>query len=146
MKRLAADRLLSVHRLIQVVQMERMSRQEQCQWAERIVLAVHAVFPRDPENEVDTWPQCLRSLEQVQACDLLIQEHQLLLPEAADVLDRAGAYLRERALYIQAESLYQQAIRIRERKRLLIHRSAECCARPDQFDPGRPQTAPERRP
>jgi len=114
-KRLSEDRLLSIHRLVQVVQVERLSPQEQRQWAERLVLAVNAVFLRDPE-EVASWPVCLRYLEQVQTCDLLIHEHQLLPPKAADVLDRAGIYLRERALYTLAEPLYQQAIRIREQQ------------------------------
>src|SRR6266567_1827249 len=48
-KRLSENRLLSIHRLVQVVQMERMTPQEQRLWAERVVLAVNAVFPRDPK-------------------------------------------------------------------------------------------------
>jgi len=115
-KRLSEDHLLSTHRLVQVVQMERLSPGEQRQWAERLVQAVHVVFPRDPKDEVAVWPQCQRYLEQVQACDTLIGEHHLLLPEAAELLERTGIYLCERALYSLAEPLYLRALRIREQR------------------------------
>src|SRR5260221_5630997 len=115
-KRLSEDHLLSIHRLVQVVQMERLSPGEQRQWAERLVQAVHVVFPRDPKDEVAVWPQCQRYLEQVQACDTLIGEHHLLLPEAAELLERTGIYLCDRALYSLAEPLYLRALRIREQR------------------------------
>ncbi len=113
-KRLSEDHLLSIHRLVQVVQIETMEPEEQRLWAERVVRAVNAVFPHNPQDPVAAWPRCLRYLEQAQACDMLIRQYQILLPEAADLLDRTGTYLRERALYTPAESLYQQALRIRE--------------------------------
>jgi tetratricopeptide (TPR) repeat protein len=115
-KRLAAERALSIHRLVQVVQRDRMEAEEQRQWAERVVRAVHAVFPREPRGDVSCWPQCLRYLEQVQACYMLIQERGLLLPEAAELLDRAGTYLSEHASYTLAEQLFQRALRIEERR------------------------------
>jgi len=112
-KRLLEHRLLSIHRLVQAVQLERMELQEQRQWAERVVRAVNAVFPHDPQ-EVDTWPACQRYLEQAQASDTLIGQYQLLLPEAAAVLDRTGLYLHERALYRLAEPLLRRALHMRE--------------------------------
>ena len=53
-----------------------------------------------------TWPRCQRYLEQVEACDVLIQRHHLQVPEAADLLDRAGTYVREHMWYAQAEGPY----------------------------------------
>ena len=115
-KRSAEDHMLSIHRLVQAVQMEGMELDEQREWSERVVRAVHKAFPRDPKEEVASWPQCLRYLEQAQACDMLIQQHLLKLPEAADLLDRAGIYLREHALYTIAEPLFQRALHIREQQ------------------------------
>jgi len=115
-KRLARERLLSLHRLVQVVQQERMKSQQRRRWAERVIRAVNALFPADPEEQVDTWPQCLRYLEQVQACDRLIQQYHLHLSEAADLLNRAGIYLRERASYSLAEPLFAQALVIAEQR------------------------------
>jgi tetratricopeptide (TPR) repeat protein len=113
-KRLAENHLLSIHRLVQVVQLERMNLEEQRQWVERVVSAVNAVFPRDPRNEIATWPQCLRYLEQAQACDRLTQQWKLLLIEGADLLDRTGIYLHAHASYALAELLYQRALHIYE--------------------------------
>jgi tetratricopeptide (TPR) repeat protein/transcriptional regulator with XRE-family HTH domain len=113
-KRMAEDRLLSLHRLVQVVQRDHLSPEEHQQWAERVVRAVHTVFPAEPEANHAVWPQCQRLLSQAQMCDTLIQQHHLLLPEAAEVLDRTGTYLCERALYSLAESLLQRALEMRE--------------------------------
>lgn len=115
-KRLAEEHLLSLHRLVQAVQLDQMDPEEQHCWAERVVCGVHALFPADPKNEVETWPQCLRYLEQVQACDQLILRHHLWLPQAADLLDRAGAYLCEHASYSLAETLFQRALTIAEQQ------------------------------
>ena len=112
-KRVGRERMLSLHRLVQVVQLERMTREEQRQWAERLVRAVQAVFPQDPE-EVASWPGCQRYLDQAQVCETLIQQYHLLLPEAANLLDRTGTYLIERALYSVAEPLLRRALDMRE--------------------------------
>jgi hypothetical protein len=77
---------------------------------------VNEVFPPDA-TDVATWPQCLRYLDQVQACHTLIGYHMLLLAEAADVLNRAGMYLNHHALYALAEPLYQRALTIRDQPR-----------------------------
>ncbi len=115
-KRLAENHLLSIHRLVQAVQVDMMGAEEQRQLVERIVLALNALFPRDPKTDISSWPSCLRYLEQVQACALLIQMYDVVLPEAADLLDRTGTYLSEHASYALAETLYQQALAIREHR------------------------------
>jgi tetratricopeptide (TPR) repeat protein/transposase-like protein len=114
MKRQAEHHLLSLHRLVQVVQRDALPPEEQGHWAERVVRAVHTLFPADPRTVTASWPQCLRYLEQAQACDGLIQEYGLLFPEAAELLDRAGVYLYQHASYSLAERLYQRALQIRE--------------------------------
>jgi tetratricopeptide (TPR) repeat protein/transcriptional regulator with XRE-family HTH domain len=113
-KRLVGDRMLSIHRLVQAVQLDRMDSEEQHQWAERAISAVNTIFPRDPKNEIATWPQCLRYLEQAQACDRLIQDLQITLIEGAELLSRTGIYLYEHGSYAIAEPLYQRALHIWE--------------------------------
>ena len=112
-KRFAEDRFLSIHRLVQVVQRERLSPEEQHQWTERVVRALNAVFPQNPQ-EPTSWPLCLRYLDQVQDCATLIREQHVLLSEAPELLERAGAYLYERGLYAPAAHLYQHALSMRE--------------------------------
>lgn len=112
-KRLAGDHLLSIHRLVQAVQIETMEPEQQRLWAERVVCAVNAIFPCHVE-EPSSWPGCLRYLEQAQVCDTLIQHYRLLLPEAADLLERTGTYFYHHASYPLAEPLYQRALQMRE--------------------------------
>src|SRR5205807_3574155 len=81
-KRLAEEHMLSIHRLVQAIQMDTMKAEVQSQWAERVVRAVNEVFP-DDTKDITTWPQCLRYLDQVQACNTLIEQYMLSLLEAA---------------------------------------------------------------
>jgi tetratricopeptide (TPR) repeat protein/nucleoside phosphorylase len=113
-KRLVEDRMLSLHRLVQAVQMDRMESEVQRQWAERVICAVNAVFPTNPKEEITTWPQCLRYLEQVQVCDTLIQQHLFVFPQAANLLNRTGVYLSEHASYTIAEPLFRRSLHIYE--------------------------------
>lgn len=113
-KRQPEEHMLSIHRLVQVVQMEDIAPEEQRRWAERLVAAMNAVFPTDPINHVESWSLCQRYLDQVQTCDTLIQQHKMVLPQAAELLERGATYLRECALYSLAEPLYQRALRIQE--------------------------------
>jgi hypothetical protein len=64
-KRLTDDRMLSIHRLVQAVQIDMMEPGVQHQWAERVIKGVNEVFPNDPED-IAVWPRCLRYLDQVQ--------------------------------------------------------------------------------
>jgi tetratricopeptide (TPR) repeat protein/nucleoside phosphorylase len=114
-KRLAEDHVLSIHRLVQAVQMDMMEPAVQRQWAERVVRAVNDVFPDNP-HDIATWPQCLRYLDQVQACNTLIAQYVLPLIEAANLLNRTGFYLAQHALYAIAEPLLKRALLIREQQ------------------------------
>lgn len=112
-KRLTEHRLLSIHRLVQVVQRERLAPKAQRQWIERMTRVLNLVFPHDLQ-EVGSWSQCQRYLDQMQTCSQLIQEQHVILPEASEVFDRVGTYLRDCALYALAEPLYRQALSMRE--------------------------------
>ncbi|GHO79704.1 tetratricopeptide repeat protein [Ktedonobacter sp. SOSP1-85] len=112
-QRFAEDHSLSIHRLVQVVQRERLSPEEQRQWMVRVVRVLNAVFPQNPQDST-SWPICSRYLDQVQDCAALVREQHALLPEASELLKRAGAYLYERGLYTPAAQLYQHALSMRE--------------------------------
>ncbi len=113
-KHLTEDRLLSLHRLVQVVQVEMLSLEEQHQWAERMVRAVHSLFPTGPGEDMSVWPSCIRYLEQMQACAVLIRDYHLRFVEAADLLETTGTYLRVHASYLHSEALYLQALHLRK--------------------------------
>ncbi|MFL5590329.1 MAG: FxSxx-COOH system tetratricopeptide repeat protein [Ktedonobacteraceae bacterium] len=106
------DKTLSVHRLVQAVLRDAMNEETQRLWAERVVRAVNAAFPK---VEFATWQRCQHYLPHALACDALIESYHLTFPEAARLLDRAAWYLEEHAQYVQAEPLNQRALAIREK-------------------------------
>lgn len=105
-------KLLSLHRLVQVVLLERMDEQTQRLWAERVVRAINRVFP---SGEFATWQLCERLLAQALAGTELIARWNMCLPEAAQLLQRTGRYQRARARFGHVEQFYRQALAIQER-------------------------------
>ena len=63
-RRDTAKCILTVHRLVQAVQIDAMERDEQRQYAERVVRAVNEVFPRDPKEYAPTLPLPGKVLEE----------------------------------------------------------------------------------
>ncbi len=114
-KRLMEEHTFSIHRLVQAVQRDRIEREMQRQWAESVVRVVNDVFPKDPQD-LSAWPQCLRYLDQAQACNALIEQYTLSLIEGARLLNRAGLYLNRQALYSVAEPLLRRVISIYEQQ------------------------------
>ncbi len=102
---------LSIHRLVQAVLMDRMSENEQRQWAERVVRAVNRAFP---DGKFATWQTCEHYLPHVLACAGYIDQWNMSFLDAAKLLDRAGFYLQQRAQYDQGELLLQRALAIHE--------------------------------
>jgi tetratricopeptide (TPR) repeat protein/transcriptional regulator with XRE-family HTH domain len=121
-KRLVADRFLSIHRLVQAVQKDMMELEVQQQWAERTIKAVNKVFPEHPEDAA-IWSLCLRYLDQVQICNQLLEEYTLSLIEAADLLNRAGLYLHIQVSHTLAEPLLKRSLAIYEQQLGLEHPS-----------------------
>ncbi|MFL5698426.1 MAG: tetratricopeptide repeat protein [Ktedonobacteraceae bacterium] len=75
-KHLAEEHALGIHRLVQAVQRDRMELEIQRQWAGRVIGAVNTVFPKDTQDP-SVWQQCLRYLDQSQACSALIEQYML---------------------------------------------------------------------
>ncbi|HJT55944.1 MAG TPA: tetratricopeptide repeat protein [Ktedonobacteraceae bacterium] len=112
-KRLSDDKMLSIHRLVQAVQMDMMEPAVQRQWAERVIQAVNTAFPENPQD-IATWPHCRRYLNQAQMCNELIEQYEFPSQKAASLLDRTGIYLTDNGLYTLAEPLHLRALAIRQ--------------------------------
>jgi len=112
-RRTPATAMLSLHRLVQVVQREALGAEEQRPWSERVIRAVASVFPS--KVDVSTWGHCERLLSQAQICASLIEEGQFSFLQATHLLNQTAYYLRERARFKEAEQLYRGALDIRER-------------------------------
>lgn len=113
-KRFAEERFLTVHRLVQAVQMDALTEEARYLWAERVVRAMHRVFPE--AGETSTRQQLQRYLSQAQACHALMQDYAFVFAEATTLLTRIAASLEDLALYEQAEHLFQRVVQISEHR------------------------------
>jgi hypothetical protein len=117
---------LSVHRLVQIVQRDRLDEGAERRWAER---AVDAVEKASPEVEFKNWPLCERLLPHQEVCAGHVTKHDINSSRAAAMADhtwhiiarrmtaarllnQTAYYLNERARYGDAETLYRRALRI----------------------------------
>src|SRR5262249_49553193 len=70
----------SIHRLVQTVIRNEMSKAEQRLWAERAVRSVNSSFP---EVEYYTWPDCERLIQHVHTLSTVIENFNFAFPEGA---------------------------------------------------------------
>lgn len=106
------NQMLSIHRLVQAVFLDRMDQNTQREWAERTVRAVHKALQA---TDSTTLHRDERYIPQAQACATLIEQWTCSFGEAASLLLVAGHILRERARYRLAEVFSQQALAVSER-------------------------------
>jgi tetratricopeptide (TPR) repeat protein len=100
---------LGIHRLVQGVIQDGLTKEEKGQWAERAARAVNGAFP---SPEFANWAQCERLVPQALACASLVETCLFEFKEAARLLNQVGYYLCERARFSDAEPLLQRALAI----------------------------------
>ena len=109
MRRDPEKKILNIHRLVQAVLKDAMSKEQQKMWTERALRAINRAFP---DVELSTWDQCLRCLPHVQHLSNAVKEYDLAYPEVARLLNQAANYLSTHGRYAEAEPLLQQALTI----------------------------------
>jgi tetratricopeptide (TPR) repeat protein len=111
-RRNAETKMLTIHRLLQAVLRDVMTKETEQDWAERTVRLVSQAFPDEASS---TWQQCERYLPHALTCVELIEQWEMQSREAALLLSKTAYYLYERGQYVEAMSLCQHALTIRER-------------------------------
>jgi tetratricopeptide (TPR) repeat protein len=106
-------RVLSIHRLVQIILKYQMDETAQQTWAEKAVRAVVNAFPES--GDYSNWLYLERLLPCAQMCAELITERDLVFEEAGSLLNQIGYYLDDKAEYDQAKPLYERALAIREK-------------------------------
>lgn len=109
-KRDAKEKILNIHRLVQMVIRDGMDKETQRVWAKRTVLMVNRAFP---EDVFSSWNACQLYLPHVQICAALIKQWNIDSTEAIDLLSRTAYYLRRRAQFNEAVQLFQDELAIR---------------------------------
>jgi tetratricopeptide (TPR) repeat protein len=113
-KRDPKNKILMVHRLVQMILRHEMDEAMRQDWAEKAVRAVVSVFPNP--KEFSNWLTCERLLPCAQSCVELIEEWELESEEAGRLLNEIGYYLKNsKADYEQAKPLYERALAIWEK-------------------------------
>ncbi|HLV99086.1 MAG TPA: tetratricopeptide repeat protein [Ktedonobacterales bacterium] len=113
-RRNPATKTLVIHRLVQAILQESMTKETQRYWAERVVRAISRAFP--DVYEPVSWSVCQRFWTQALVGVTLIEHWGIRSTEAGQLLLHVGAYVqRVRADYVQAERLFKQAFLIYRR-------------------------------
>jgi tetratricopeptide (TPR) repeat protein len=120
-----ADRnTLSIHCIVQAVAKDKLTPEQQRQWAIWVVQLVNAAFP---SSDFSNWPICEIYLPHAQLCAEYVTRWHLVSDDAAELLYDLGSYCCERALYSDAETYLTQALSIREQEAGLEHlETAQC--------------------
>ncbi|MBA2681235.1 MAG: tetratricopeptide repeat protein [Ktedonobacteraceae bacterium] len=105
--------ILQIHRVVQDVLIDRLTKAQQRQWARQVVHLVNFVFP---EVRFDTWATCELYLPQAKRCADLIDKFRLTSIEGASLLERLGNYLSQRGFYIDAETYLSQSLHLYEKQ------------------------------
>ncbi|HET8845321.1 MAG TPA: FxSxx-COOH system tetratricopeptide repeat protein, partial [Ktedonobacteraceae bacterium] len=115
LRRNGREQTLSIHRLVQAVLVDAMTRQEHEQWVGRAIAALNALFPEVSHQLWEQWEQCGGLLPHVLtvAASTGPQTNNV---ELASLLTRTADYLCQRAQYEQSEPLYQRALSIYEQE------------------------------
>jgi len=108
------DDMLSVHRLVQAVTLDRLGEDEKKMWADAAVKIVNKAFPFD-SDDVGTWPTCSLLLAHAMSSAKRAEELEVAPEATGRLLNQAGIYLNGRADFLDARALYERALAIGEK-------------------------------
>jgi hypothetical protein len=109
-----SDKTISVHRLLQAVEQDALTKKEGARWLEWAVRLFNALAPEFPED-VRTWGVWLLLRPHAEALLEHTQGQGLDTPPVGLAANQFGLFLYARAEYAQAEPLMRRALEIRER-------------------------------
>jgi tetratricopeptide (TPR) repeat protein len=111
---------VSVHRLLQAVEQDALTKEECARWLEWAVRLFNAFAPGSPDD-ARTWSIWLTLLPQAEALIKNTQSRGMNATTVGLLANQYAMFLYARANYTQAEPLYQRALTIREKALGLEH-------------------------
>ena len=108
------ERRLSIHRLVQAVTFDRLSKEERKAWAEAAVGVVNKAFPVEA-GDVRSWPLCARLGPHAVQAVKHAQKLQVGMESTARLLNQLGMYSQGRAELDQAKDYFERALAIDEK-------------------------------
>ena len=110
-RRHSENLMLSIHRLVQAILRDTLSKAQQRKWGERAICVVTSLFP---SGEPETWPQCERYLLHAQTCSEWIEGYTITIPEATSLMYDAATYRKARGLVHETVPFAQRALTVDE--------------------------------
>jgi tetratricopeptide (TPR) repeat protein len=104
---------VSVHRLLQAVEQDALTKVDSARWLEWAVRLFNAFAPESPD-EIRTWSIWLALLPHAEALIKHTQSHGLNATPVGKLANLHAVFLYARADYMQAEPLYRRALAIDE--------------------------------
>ena len=108
------DKVLSIHRLVQVVTRDRMGESEQKKWAEAAVRLVDDAFPPDHLDNPESWANCSLLLPHSLAAAGYAERLGVALGSTSHLLNDVGLYLKTLGEFNEARTALQKALKIGE--------------------------------
>jgi tetratricopeptide (TPR) repeat protein len=105
---------VSVHRLLQAVERDALTKEECARWLEWAVRLFNAFAP-GPPDDVRTWSTWLALRPHAEALIKHTQSHGMNALPVRELINQFAVFLYERADYAQAELLYRRALKIDEK-------------------------------
>ncbi|MCX6670170.1 MAG: FxSxx-COOH system tetratricopeptide repeat protein, partial [Methanothrix sp.] len=110
----ATDEIISIHRLVQSVTLDKLEGEPKKVWAGAAVKAVNRLFPKDTDD-VKAWPICNLWLPHANVTVKHAREADAALEETAQLLDSTGRYLIKVAEFQEAKENLRAALEIAEK-------------------------------
>jgi tetratricopeptide (TPR) repeat protein len=105
--------MLSMHRMVQSMLRDRLTEEQQRQWAIQAVCLLNSIFPT---AEFGNWSICEKYLSHAKRCADLIVDFCITQDEAARLLWLLACYCYQRAFYNDAERYLIHALRLHEQR------------------------------
>ena len=109
----ATGEALSIHRLVQAVTLDRLSKADRKVWAAAAVQIVNNAFP-NKSSDVQTWAVCDRLFPHAFAAGGHAEGLRVEPQSTGRLLNQAGVYLQGRARFTEAKELFERALTIGE--------------------------------
>jgi tetratricopeptide (TPR) repeat protein len=109
----AKDGMISIHRLLQRIVREKLSREEQDRYAEQAVDLVESAFPNPADHT--NWPQCAKLLPHVVSTTGFAENRQVGFYATARLLNDAGYYQWRLARLPDALALFERSLHLAEK-------------------------------
>ena len=105
------DHTLTLHRLVQAILRDRLTTDQQRDWAQQVIAVMDAIIPSPPINN---WQQWLPYVPHINACVQHIGTYKLVSEQSGNLLEKAGTMLRYYGRTKEEEQVYRLALSIYE--------------------------------